>query len=131
MRNRSSLALDKLPVLGDAPGQCVGHDQRIIRFQSVNTKAQKVGLNQVVMRRPFEVLARGLEVNVPQVPTGAHIAFGAVIPNAGILRGKPPADLSAAIGRAIVGDDEFKIAERLVQNGFDGSFKKTFSIVKK
>ena len=109
----------------------VGDDERVVGFQSVDTQTQEVGLNHVVVRGPFEIFARGLEINIPQVPTRAHVAVGAVVANAIILRGKLPADLLAAISGAVVGDDEFEILECLVQDGLDGSIKETISVVKK
>ena len=129
---RPLVVLDKLTMLIDDPGQGVGNDQGVIRFQSVDTETQKVGLNHVIVGRPFEVLAGGLEIDISEVPAGAHIAVGAVVPDAGILRRVVAADLLTAIGGAVVGDDEFEIPERLIEDRFDcGLARKAISVIKK
>jgi hypothetical protein len=115
----------------DDPGQGVGDNQRIIGFQGVDAETQKVGLNHIVMRGPLEVLSRGLEIDISQVPTGAHILLRAVVPDAGILRGKLAADVLAAVGGTIVRDDQLEIPKRLIQQGIDGGFEKAVSVVKK
>src|SRR5712672_746654 len=128
---RPFVALDKLSMLVDDPGQGVGNDQGVVGFQSIHTETQEVGLNHVIMGGPFEVFAGGLEVNISQVPSCAHVAVCTVVANAIILRGIFPADLPATIGGAIVGDDELKILECLVQDGLDGGSQETIPVVEK
>jgi hypothetical protein len=69
-------------------------------------------------------------MNPSDIPLRAHVPLIAVIPNARILRCIPPADLLTAVGGAIVGDDEFEIFKRLIQEGLDRGFKKTIPVVK-
>jgi hypothetical protein len=83
------------------------------------------------MRSPLEVLSGGLEIDIPQVPAGAHVLVGAVIANAGILGRVLAADFLAPIGGTIVGKDELEILKCLVQYGIDGGFEKALSVVKK
>ncbi len=128
---RPFVVLDKLSMLVDDPGQGVGNDQRVVSFQSIDTQTQEVGLNHVVVGGPFEVFAGGLEINVSQIPSCAHVAVGTVVANAIILRGIFPADLLATIGGAIVGDDELKILECLIQDRLDGGSQEPLPVVKK
>jgi hypothetical protein len=83
------------------------------------------------MRGLHEIFAGGQLINPSDIPPCAHVPLVAVIPDAGILRSIPAADLLTAVGGAIVGDDEFEIPKRLLQKGIEGGFKKTIPVVKK
>jgi hypothetical protein len=108
----------------------MGENQRIIRLQCVQTKAEEVRLNHAIMCGLHEVLAAGQLTNPSDIPPRTHLPLVAVIPDAGILRGIPPADLLPAVAGTIVGDDEFEILKRLIQEGIEDSFKKTIAVVK-
>ena len=95
-----------------------GMRQHDVRFaiQNVDALLQEGRFVKVIMRRPLKVSAgvghfqRAVEVRI-----GANIGLVPEIVNALVLLGEPPADVAGLVGRAVIGNKNLEIIERLSQ----------------
>src|SRR5512135_1111083 len=83
---------------------------RWILIKCGDTLFQKLGLQEVVVGSPFEILAASqLEYGIV-IPGCAAVYFVAVVANPVVAAGVLPADLFSPIRGSIIRDDEFEVA---------------------
>ena len=107
------------PVVDDHRPRVRQHRRRSL-LEHLDARAEEARAEQIVVRRPLEVLAaREVEAAVVVRPR-PEVAWVPDVTHAGVPSGVGGADLRGAVGGGVVGDDQLEVPEVLLQDRVDG-----------